>query len=275
MTAAPDASGPDASGPVPSGPAPSNTVPPGPDASDTAGATPARRGPGRRPVVLAGIVAAGALAGSTRTVWVQALAPDLTGTAQSVDVVGGDAAPAVLALALVGLAAAVTTSLSSRWVRLVTGPVMVLAGIGAGLAALDVRGDPVAASTRAVAAVTGVVGGDAQAAATAWPLLALVPALALAGIGVLVLLVGGRWPHGSRYRRTGETTAAHRAADPSQDPAAAWDALTRGEDPSAEDPGIENPGIENPRGEDPEAALAEDDATGPAPDDARHGAGHS
>ena len=155
---------------------------------------PAARRPrlGRRTAVLAGTAASALLAGATRTTWVQASAPDLTGTAQSVDVLGADAAPAVLALALAGIAASLATSLSSAWVRFLTGPVLLLAGAGAGIAALGVMRAPEAAAGSAVASATGVVGAQIEAETTSWPLLALVPALAVAVIGVLVLLAGER-----------------------------------------------------------------------------------
>ncbi|MDN5686345.1 MAG: Trp biosynthesis-associated membrane protein, partial [Brachybacterium sp.] len=190
-----------------------------------------RRAPSRRLTVLAGTVAGSPLARATRTTWAQATAPDLTGSAQQVAVTGSDAAPTVLALGLVALAASLTTSLSSTWVRLVTGPVLLAAGLGAGWSALAVVLDPIGASGSAAATATGVVGGQVQATATAWPLLTLIPALAVAAVGALVLLVGPTWPVRTRYR----SAAVVATADPETDPAAAWDALTRGEDPSAED----------------------------------------
>ena len=223
---------------------------------------PAARRPrlGRRTAVLAGTAASALLAGATRTTWVQASAPDLTGTAQSVDVLGADAAPAVLALALAGIAASLATSLSSAWVRFLTGPVLLLAGAGAGIAALGVMRAPEAAAGSAVASATGVVGAQIEAETTSWPLLALVPALAVAGIGVLMLLAGGGWPRSTRYRSAAVTATA----DPSDDPAAAWDALTRGEDPSLGDPGDAHLGDRaEPRLGDPEepaAARPEDEA---------------
>src|SRR5699024_3237687 len=140
--------------------------------------------------------------------------------------------PAGLALALAAPAAPLVTSLPSAWLRFVTGPVLVLAGGGAGLAALGVLRDPEAASGSAVATATGVLGAGLEAGTTAWPLLTLAPALAVAAVGVLVLLAGGSWPRRDRYR----SAAVPAAADPSEDPAAAWDALTRGEDPSLEEP---------------------------------------
>src|SRR5699024_7326318 len=80
------------------------------------------------------------------------------------------------------------------WLRFVTGPVLVLTGGGAALAALGVVRDPSAAAGSAVASATGVLGSGLEADATAWPLLTLVPALAVAAVGVLVLVAGGSWP---------------------------------------------------------------------------------
>ena len=200
--------------------------------------------PGRRTTVLAGTAASALLAGTTRLTWIDAAAPDLTGTLQQVDVPGAEAAPAVLALALVAIAASLATSLPSAWLRFVTGPVLVLTGGGAALAALGVVRDPSAAAGSAVASATGVLGSGLEADATAWPLLTLVPAFAVAAVGVLVLVAGGSWPRRDRYR----SAAVAVAADPSEDPAAAWDALTRGEDPSLEEHGTERPAPTDPEG---------------------------
>ena len=137
---------------------------------------------------------------------------------------------------------------------------LLLAGAGAGIAALGVMRAPEAAAGSAVASATGVVGAQIEAETTSWPLLALVPALAVAVIGVLVLLAGGGWPRRTRYRSAAVTATA----DPSDDPAAAWDALTRGEDPSLGDVGDAHlrdraePSLGDP--EDPAAARPEDEA---------------
>ena len=200
--------------------------------------------PGRRLTVLAGTAASALLAGTTRTTWIDAAAPDLTGTIQQVAVPGAEAAPAVLALALVAIAASLATSLPSAWLRFLTGPVLVLTGGGAALAALGVVRDPAAAAGTAATTATGVVGSGLEVETTAWPLLTLLPALAVLAVGVLVLLAGGTWPRRDRYR----SPAVAVTADPAEDPAAAWDALTRGEDPSMESPGMEDPGDEEPQG---------------------------
>ncbi|UEJ83289.1 Trp biosynthesis-associated membrane protein [Brachybacterium halotolerans subsp. kimchii] len=217
----------------------------------------------RRSLVLAALVMSLALAGMTRATWTTALAAGFTGAKQSVDVPGQDAAPAVLALALVGGAAAVATTLASRWVRFITGPVLILVGIGAAVSSISVRADAVSASTSAVAEATGVVGGSVDAEASIWPLVALVPAVLLVVVGVLVLAVGGRWPRRrSRYQRDASREVAPAELDPSDDPAAAWDALSRGEDPS--DAAAEEPSVDAAGG------GAHDPADEPVDDTAEH-----
>ncbi|MFC7374370.1 MULTISPECIES: Trp biosynthesis-associated membrane protein [unclassified Brachybacterium] len=221
--------------------------PPEEPTSDLAPAGPARsrRTPSRRMTVLAGLFASALLAGATRMTWVQASAPDLAGTTQDVAVKGTDAAPAVLAVAIVAVAAALATTLSSTWVRFVTGPVLLAAGLAGGYSAVMVSADPISASGSAVAGATGVLGSQVQAQATAWPLLTLLPALAVAATGLIVLVAGRTWPVGTRYRSAAVTVTA----DPAEDPAAAWDALTRGEDPSADVDARAEPGPESEPGD--------------------------
>src|SRR5690625_2120171 len=104
--------------------------------------TRSRRAPTRRTTVLAGLVASVVLLASTRTVWTEATGADLAGTAQAIEVTGADAAPAVMAVGLVALAASLATSLSSRWIRLVTGPVLILAGLLSAASMIGVIVDP-------------------------------------------------------------------------------------------------------------------------------------
>ncbi|MDO5661671.1 MAG: Trp biosynthesis-associated membrane protein [Brachybacterium sp.] len=198
----------------------------------------------RAHAVLLGLLLAGTLFGLTRATWIQATAPDLAGGTLDVAVSGAAAAPAVVALSLVALSAALATALSGRLVRFVTGPVMVAAGIGAILAVLDLRRDPVGASRSAIAEATGMVGAGSTAEPTMLSLLPLVPAVLLVLLGALVLLIGGRWRQRTRFRREEEAGAAPSGAspradaptvDPGEDPAGTWDALSRGEDPTHDD----------------------------------------
>lgn len=213
-----------------------------------------RRMPSRRVTVLAGAAASALLIGATRTTWAEATAPDLTGTSQAVAVTGSDAAPAVLALAVVAIAAALASSLSSTWVRYVTGPVLIVAALAAGWSAVAAALDPVGAAGSAVTTATGVLGSEIEAVATPWPLLTLIPAAAVAVVGVLVLVAGGSWPVGTRYR----SAAVAAPSDPAHDPAAAWDALTRGEDPSVDD-GASSTGDEDPRTGDQDPRTGDDE----------------
>lgn len=183
-------------------------------------------------VVLLGLAASLALAGTTALEWLRATAPDLTGTVIEVPVTGQEAAPAMMALGLVGAAASLASALSSVWVRWVTGPVLVLAGATAAVLSAGVALDPGAAARAGVARATGVLGGDLHATASTWPLLAVVPAVLVALAGLAVLVAGGRWRTGSRYRSAAVAAPQSAAASPQDDPAAAWDALTRGQDPS-------------------------------------------
>ncbi len=191
----------------------------------------------RRLAVLAGIVVSGALFLVSRAAWLHASVPDLAGGASEVDVTGGDAAPAVVALAVVAIAGSLVTAISSRHVRLVTGPLLALAGIGAGIGATRVLLDPAAHATSAIAEATGVSGSGETVTLTPWPLVALAPAVVLVVLGVVVLVAGRAWTRTARFDRAGATPDAAAVAedtgiDPRADPAKAWDALTRGEDPT-------------------------------------------
>lgn len=199
-------------------------------------------------VVLLGLAASLALAGTTAQEWLSASAPDLTGTVIEVPVTGQEAAPAVMALGLVGAAASLASALSSVWMRWVTGPVLVLAGATAALLSVGVLLDPGAAARAGVARATGVLGGDLHATTSTWPLLAVVPAVLVALAGLAVLAAGGHWRTGSRYRSAAVAASQAAAASPQDDPAAAWDALTRGEDPTElAESDAEKPDEEQPR----------------------------
>jgi uncharacterized membrane protein (TIGR02234 family) len=188
----------------------------------------------RRLAVLLGLLFAAVQALLGRTVWVRAEAVDLTGAQREVTVSGIDATPAVFALALVSAAAAIALALSGRRIRFVPAAVLVLSGAGGAAAAWSVRADPVSVARGPAAELTGLLGGALTATATPWVLLTLVAVL-----GILVGWQGGRWPTrtaGSRYRRDASRDAregARGSADPLEDPAATWDALTRGDDPSS------------------------------------------
>lgn len=225
---------------------------PGEDAARGPGERGARSRPRltRRSAVLAGLVLAGALLLLTRAPWMHARVSDLVGGTTAVDVSGAEAAPLVVAAALVALAASAVVAISSRAVRFVSGPLLVAAGIAAALGALAVRTDPEGHARSAIAEATGVSGAEAELSGTLWPLLALLPCAGLALLGAMVLVAGRTWVGSTRYAREGTAPAGGASAvqgsvadegavatapvpPASEGPAALWDALSRGEDPTA------------------------------------------
>ncbi|MCS6710557.1 Trp biosynthesis-associated membrane protein [Brachybacterium sp. EF45031] len=218
----------------------------------------------RRALVLTELAVSVLLLGLSRATWVRALGSTLAGARTEVEVIGSAAAPAVVALGVVGAAAALATTLSSPRVRWVTGPVTALAGAGIVAASALVLADPAQAAVAGVADATGVRGAQIEASATFWPIVALVLGGLLAALGVLTLVAGRGWNTRrtrSRYQRADAagavpppddeldhaggpaataTTATGVApvggpsgSEASDDPAGDWDALSRGEDPTA------------------------------------------
>ena len=203
----------------------------------------------RRIAVLAAILVAVALFGTTRPEWVRAAVPDLVGSARTVAVTGGKASPGAVAMGVAALAAAVLTSLAGRRLAVLTGAIIAAAGGGAAVMTIDVLRAPATHAEGAVAADAGLIGAITGAHTTVWPWLALGPCALLVVVGVLIAVRARSWQTAARYTReavapdAGEQAApeearpdaAARAGAPAsvdEDPAAMWDALTRGEDPT-------------------------------------------
>jgi uncharacterized membrane protein (TIGR02234 family) len=139
--------------------------------------------------------------------------------------------PLVAGLGIVGLAGVVGLLATRRWGRLIVAAIVALSGIGVAVTALTRLTAPDATEARALLEDAGRSAGTAAVTATAhpgWPLLAAAGGLLLALGGAVALLRSRRWPTMStRY----ETPAA-RSERPRTD-AAVWDALDRGDDPTA------------------------------------------
>lgn len=190
------------------------------------------------PAVLVTLLCAIGLFAASAATWVHATV-NTTLEPLTVDVAGSDAAPAVTALGLVAGAAAVASTLAGRVLRTIVGLVVSAAGIGACLAVLAVTADPENAARGTVGAQTGAVGTGGEFTLTVFPWLALLAAGALIVCGVWLVLVarhaGTR--SGQRYDRGALTGRKAGAADTERswehsDDIDAWDALTRGEDPT-------------------------------------------
>ncbi|WP_067176988.1 Trp biosynthesis-associated membrane protein [Microtetraspora niveoalba] len=144
---------------------------------------------------------------------------------------GGDAVPALTPLALAALAAVLAVfATRGPWRRLVG---VVLAGCGAGIAALawpsrlSARAVEVAETTRSLS------GQAAHVTTSAWPWAAVAGGVLLAACGVAAVLVGGAWPgmSGKYERRSG---AGGRKTSRVSGDRALWDAIDEGADPTVD-----------------------------------------
>ena len=142
-----------------------------------------------------------------------------------VSVTGAELAPGARALALLGLAAVAALPASRGRLRTAVGALVALAGVGCLVVLGRVLADPLTAARHSEPLrfdrhLTGSpdLGG--------WPYAAVVGGLLLLAAGVLVVVRGRRWAElSSRYD-------APSAPKPASE-ASLWDALDRGEDPTA------------------------------------------
>jgi uncharacterized membrane protein (TIGR02234 family) len=152
----------------------------------------------------------------------------------TLDLSGKTLEPLVAGLGVVGLAGVVGLLATRRWGRLVVAAVIALSGLLVTVSALTRLGAPGTAAVQDLLDESGRAGGLAADGAVtavahpAWPLLAALGGLLLALGGLATLIRSRRWPTMSaRY----ETPAAR--ADRPRTDAAVWDALSRGDDPTA------------------------------------------
>jgi hypothetical protein len=148
---------------------------------------------------------------------------------------GAQAAPAVTALAVVAGAAAIMLLLAGRLVSRLAGIVAALAGAGVVASVIAVVADPRGAAAPAVPGATGRSGPlPGAATASPWVWLALVGGLLVVAGGLVAAVRGGRWSVPGRRFETGTDPAGGPAGPRAagEDPVAAWDALSRGEDPT-------------------------------------------
>jgi uncharacterized membrane protein (TIGR02234 family) len=152
--------------------------------------------------------------------------PDVTVTLS-----GKDLTPLVAGLGIVGLAGVVGLLATRRGGRLAVAAILSLSGLAVLAASLTRLTVPGAGEVRDLLEEAGRAAGTGAATATAypgWPLLAAAGGLLLALGGLAALVRSRHWPTMSaRY----ETPAA-RTERPRTD-AAVWDALDRGDDPTA------------------------------------------
>jgi uncharacterized membrane protein (TIGR02234 family) len=193
--------------------------------------------------------------------WIQADVGAQGGAVHHLDVTGSQAAPALTALALAGLALAGALTIAGIVIRVVLGILEVLLGVSVFLASLSAVVDPVGASASAVTAVTGIAGPESlkasvdQASLSGWPYLALGASCLMALAGVLVVVTARHWPgptaryqavrlapvsgHGAVKSKadgtadeTGRATTGAAPGTANGDSVGDWDDLSRGNDPT-------------------------------------------
>ncbi len=182
----------------------------------------------------ASLTALAVLSGFMLIAWPQPwFVAELPGT--RVVVTGELAAPAMAAFATAGLALTAALSLAGPFFRIVLGVLeMALAGCVL-LSAMLALASPEDAASAAVTETTGVAGEQSVAAlvqsvqATAWPWLAAASAILAILAGLTIAITGRKWPgQGARYQ------PVRFAAASADDTAAAWSALSDGDDPTSD-----------------------------------------
>jgi uncharacterized membrane protein (TIGR02234 family) len=182
------------------------------------------------PVVIA-LMAVGALAlyAVTRT-WLSASLATPGLPADQVTVSGHDAAPVLVAVALVVAAGGLAVVAAGGWLRQVIGLVIAALSVLAAVSAyrVDAAGEPLAEALKASPAFVGAM---PPADRHVWQVAACLAFVAAAVLGLVVAAVSRDWPRmGRRYA----SPAAVPPADPTDadDPAVIWKAFDEGRDPT-------------------------------------------
>ena len=179
---------------------------------------------GRGRAILVVLVTAGVVFAVAAPAWVRAVGSTALVAHVPVAISGTRASTAVGAAALVLLAAGGALSLVGRAGRWVVAVVVIAAGILVAGSALAVIVDPIPVATAAVAEQTGAGALSGAVRLTVFPYLATVVGVVVVAVGGFVARVSGAWATSARH----DVTAA---AAPDDDQSA-WDALTRGDDPT-------------------------------------------
>ena len=199
-------------------------------AQPSTGATPRT---GRRRTVLAGVALGVAVLAVTGTVWVRATATSAIDAEVPVAVTGAVVAPGVSAGGLVVLAAAAALALGGRWGRRLAAGGVALGGALVVAGSFGALADPGRAARAAAQAAVGVDALGVPATLTAMPWLALVLGATAVALGLWTMVVAGGWADAPRRHEGGGGPDVHAfpAAEslPEHD---AWDALSRGDDPT-------------------------------------------
>ncbi|MCR1983797.1 Trp biosynthesis-associated membrane protein [Cellulosimicrobium cellulans] len=206
-------------------------------------------GPARRTAIWVLLLLGGATLAAAVPTWLRTTGATALDPQVDVAVAGTSAAPGVSAAALVLVAAALALGLVGRVGRWVVLAVAAASGVVATVSALSVAIDPEPTARSAVAEATGVTELTAPVELTAAPWAAAVLGVLTVLVVVWVALGARSWAGAStRHERAGAApaTAAGTPAGETSEAAGAtgrsdvddvsdhdaWDALSRGEDPT-------------------------------------------
>lgn len=198
--------------------------------------TAGRREIGRREI---GIAVSACLVGATLTLvaigqpWVQVtVAQPAPLPSSHLAMSGRLLAPLAAAGGGVGLAGVVAIIAARRWSRVVIGVLLVLAGAAVVASFPSTGTDAVRRSVSLAERVPNIAisGSTATVVRTGWSLAATTGGVLMAGAGALTVVRGRHWPvMGDRY----DAPAGPKPVVPAASETAQWDALDRGEDPTA------------------------------------------
>lgn len=151
------------------------------------------------------------------------------------DITGDVAAPALVALALAGLALVGALAIAGPFLRAVLGVLQALIGFTVGLSSFLAITNPISASSEQITKATGVSGIASIArlvsavSATPWPWFALVVGGLTICLGGFVVISSRRWPSSSRRYQPVRLDPA----DPGASAVSDWDTLSGGSDPTS------------------------------------------
>lgn len=141
-------------------------------------------------------------------VWIDASIATGAGSGTlTLQVSGSEAAPALTALALAGVALAGALTIAGPVIRVVLGILEVILGGCVILAAFWAVSDPASASASVVTAATGIAGEESildaigSTSLTAWPYVAIGAGVVMAFAGIAIVVTGSSWPRSTgRYQ---------------------------------------------------------------------------
>ncbi|MCC3301656.1 Trp biosynthesis-associated membrane protein [Arthrobacter sp. zg-Y895] len=203
-------------------------------------------------VIMATVLLAALAFGTTTRTWLNVTLPAANVVTPDVAVSGSDAATAVTAFAVVGVAAALAAGIAGRIARWIIGVIIVVSGVGVAAASSRIIADPLQGAAGAIGKAIGVSSAEGtQVELTPMPYAALVIGILIALAGIWLALAGRHWTTSRRYAPTAEPDGAATDADaagtgtspdarnqkdagagPPVDEIDSWDRLTRGEDPT-------------------------------------------